>query len=138
MGVSLISKADENGITALSETNNGLFIAITGEQSNTNNAVPFDKRLVWLPYCNTNTGGPLIELDFPSPEYGRKINMIGPDGKNVRKTSMGESYGSRWNQLYSRKGIQFSSIGAGGPYHPDIGAGGGQFLPAPKDLFNIT
>jgi hypothetical protein len=122
--------------TDLSETNNGFFIAISGGIIGTNGAVPFDKRLVWLPFCTTNTGGADIELQYPNAKYGMKIKMTGPDGKEVSKTGLGKLSGSKWDQLHSYKDSRLNGISAGS-YQPDLGAEGGQFLPAPDDLFEI-
>ena len=66
------------------------------------------------------------------------MRMTGPDGKEVSKTGLGDIWGSgsKWNQLHSYKDSKLSSIFAG-PYRPDVGAGGGQWLPASKDLFEM-
>jgi hypothetical protein len=124
-------------VTSLSETNNGIFIAISGGIIGTNGAVPFDKRLVWLPFCATNTGGALIELQYPNARYGMKIKMTGQDGKEVSKTDLGEIYGLKWDQLHSYKDSRLNGAFASGPYQPELGAEGGQFLPAPDDLFEM-
>jgi len=118
--------------TDLSETNNGIFIAISGGVIGTNGAVPFDKRLGWLPFCATNTSGALIELLYPNARYGMKIKMIGSDGNEVSKTDLGKIYGLKWNQLHSYKDSRLNNVSAGGSYQPEFG---GPFLPAPNELF---
>jgi hypothetical protein len=118
----------------LSATNNEIFIAISGGMSATNGAVLFNKRLVWLPFCATNTSGALIDFNYPSFKYGMKIKMTEPNGKEVSKTSFGKTCGSKWNQLYSYKDSRLSGISAAGPYQPEFG---GQFLPAPNELFEM-
>ena len=124
--------------TGLSETNNGLFLAVGGEHSGTNEPIRFHERIAWRPFCNINTGKTDIELQYPNARYGIKMKMTDPDGKVVSKTGLGDIWGSgsKWNQLHSYKDSRLSGVTAG-PYRPDVGAGGGQWLPAPKDLFEM-
>jgi hypothetical protein len=123
--------------TGLSETNNGLFLAVSGEHSGINEPVRFSERLVWLPFCSTNTGRNYVELQYPSAKYGMKIKMVAPDGKEVPKTSLGETFGSKWEKLHDFKDSKLNGVLAYGPYQPDIGAGGGRPLPSPEDLFEM-
>ena len=135
--VCLASISQASG-TSLSETNNGLFLAFGGEHSGTNEPMRFDERIVWRPFCVTNTDKSNIELQYPNARYGIIMRMTGPDGKEVSKTGLGDIWGSgsKWNQLHSYKDSRLSETFAG-PYRPHVGAGGGQWLPAPKDLFEM-
>src|ERR1035441_5734874 len=105
--------------TGLSETNNGFFIAISG--SETNDPIRFDDKIFWLPFCTTNTGGALIELQYPNARYGMKMKMTDPNGKEVSKTDLGDIWGSgsKWNQLHSYKDSKLSEVFAGA-YRPDM------------------
>jgi len=115
----------------ISATTNELFLAVAGYHSIS--PIRFDERLVWLPFCNTGE----VTLNGVSPEHGVKIMMWDESGKPVSRTALGESYGSKWDQLHSYKDASIYTVLAGGPYAENHDLGGGKFLPPPKDLFQM-
>jgi hypothetical protein len=127
----------------LSETNSGIYIGISGTRTNT--PLQFDDRLVWRPFCNTG----MVSLNYPDPNYGIKIKMFGPDGNEVTKTKLGESFGSDFDQVHSYKDVihtglmgyhssHMGDIEAQGPYDKRGGVLlSGPLLPAPKELFQM-
>lgn len=94
-----------------SETNNGIYLAVGGSAS-TNEPIKFDERIAYMPFCETGN----VRLSQADPVYGTMVKMIGPDGKEVPKTSLGQSYGSKFDQLHSYKDAHLGGIGANGPY----------------------
>ncbi len=111
-----------------SQTNNGIYLVIGGSAS-TNEPIKFDERLAYQPFCNTGS----IRLSQTEPIYGTKIKMIGPDGKEVPKTSLGQSYGSKFDQLHSYKDAHLGGIGASGPYQGMLSG----LLARPSELFIV-
>jgi hypothetical protein len=109
-----------------SETNNGIYLVIGGSAS-TNEPIKFNERLAYMPFCDTGS----IRLSQAEPVYGTKIKMIGPDGKDVPKTSLGQSYGSKFDQLHSYKDAHLGGIGASGPYQGMFSG----LLARPNELF---
>jgi hypothetical protein len=126
-----------------SETNNGIYLAISG--SSTNEPVAFDDHLVWHPFCNTNVCG--VELNYPDYNYGIRVKMLNSDGKEIQKTKLGEDFGSKFDQVRSYEDlIQTRHMGYNSSHMGNIEAQGtydtrdgvsGPLLPAPKDLFQI-
>ena len=114
--------------TGLSETNQGIYVAIGGARS-TNEPIRFDERLAYMPFCNT--GG--VDLAVATPAYGTRIKMIGPDGKEVAKTALGRSFGSKFDQWHTFNDIRPlpGGIYASGSYEGLLGP----LLPAPNELF---
>jgi hypothetical protein len=127
----------------LSETNSGIYIGISGTRTNT--PLQFNDRLVWRPFCNTG----MVSLNYPDPNYGIKIKMFGPDGNEVTKTKLGESFGLNFDQVHSYKDVihtglmgyhssHMGGIEAQGRYDERDGPLlSGPLLPAPKELFQI-
>ncbi len=129
--------------TGLSAVTNGVYLAV-GRPGSTNEPVPFDERLIFLPFCDTGQ----VELNLTSPPYGIKIRMWGGDGQDVPKTALGQSFGSKWDSfqdsLVEGKGLHLgyynlrrAGVFAWGPFTNNPGLGGGKLLPAPKDLFQM-
>jgi hypothetical protein len=126
----------------LSDTNNGVYVAIGG--SSTNDLVDFDERIVWRPFCNTGA----VELNYPDPSYGVRIRMTGPDGNEVSKTALGLSFGTKFDKVQR---FEDTTGGVGAGYHSShtgvISAHGnyderdsaltGPLLPSPKQLFQM-
>jgi len=112
--------------TGFSETNNGIYLAVGGSVS-TNEPIKFDERLAYMPFCATGN----IWLSQAEPVYGTKIKMIAPDGKEVPKTPLGQSYGSKFDQLHSYKDAHLGGIGASGPYQGMFSG----LLARPNELF---
>ncbi|MGB8368508.1 MAG: hypothetical protein ACLPYZ_04280 [Limisphaerales bacterium] len=109
-----------------SETNNGIYLVIGGSVS-TNEPIKFDERLAYMPFCDTGN----IRLSQAEPIYSTKIKMLAPDGKEVAQTSLGQSFGSKFDQLHSYKDAHLGAIGASGPYQGMLSG----LLPSPKELF---
>lgn len=133
----------------LSETNNGIYLAIAAFRSGfvTNEPIFYDDVLIWSPFCNTNTKP--IKLNYPAPKYGIKIKMLGPDGKEVTKTFLGKSFGTDFDHVHTRTDVvhvggvggpysgHFAGIEAQGRYEARGGGFTGAVLPTPKDLFEM-
>jgi hypothetical protein len=129
--------------TDFSETNNEIYLAISG--SSTNEPVAFDDHLVWHPFCNTNAGE--IELNYPDHSYGIKVKMFDASGKEIPRTKLGQDFGSKFDQVRSYEDLiqtehggyhsgHMGSIMAQGTYDAADGVSG-PLLPAAKDLFQI-
>jgi hypothetical protein len=128
----------------LSDTNNGVYIAIAGFGGQSGRdyvgaeTIRFDDKLLWCPFCTTGA----VSLNYPDRAYGVRVTMHGPDDKEVTKTSLGEGYGAAFDKLRSyedvARGWSMGSIEASGAYDPRGGGfTGGPPLPAPKDLFQM-
>ena len=126
----------------LSTPTNDVYLAIIGWNHagasklgpNTNNIIPFDSQLAWLPFCNTGK----VIIWFPSdPKYLAKIKMFDPNGKNVSKSSMGNSFGSKWSGLNDYRDTKFQFVFARESYDENPKLGGCNFLPTPKELFKM-
>lgn len=143
--LTLIGLSSIQGIwaTDFSETNNGIYLAISG--SSTNEPVAFDDHLVWHPFYNTNAGE--IELNYPDRSYGIKVKMLDAFGKEIPRTKLGQDFGSKFDEVRSYEALiqienggyhngHMGSIVAQGTY--DVADGvSGPLLPAAKDLFQI-
>ena len=90
--------------TGLSETNQGLYLGV-GAPFRTNEPIRFDEKLAYYPFCNTGD----VMLAEASPVYSTRIKMTGPDGKEVEKTPLGQSFGSKFDQW--RKSQRYPSWG---------------------------
>lgn len=95
--------------TGLSETNNGVYMAIGGDMS-TNEPIKFDDRIAYMPFCNTGA----VALAQASPVYGMKIKMIAPDGNEVSKTPLGLTFGSEFDKLHKYNDTHLAEICACG------------------------
>lgn len=126
--------------TELSETNNGFFLAIGGARSGTNELIQYDEELVYLPYYTlykSKTPDPnnLIDLQYPDVEHGLKLNLLGPDGKELPRTSIGKRIGSMWDKLHDRRNSKmWFDVSAGYSYDPSVGADGGRLI-YPMNMF---
>ena len=128
--------------TSLSAITNGIYFAVGGwrgpDQPVTNEPVRFDDRLVWMMFCNTGR----VEVHF-HPEiaaYDFRVRMWGSDGKEVPKTSLGKTFGSKWDSLstYTNPdGRRIGSAFAWGPFTENPELYSGKLLPAPRDLFKM-
>lgn len=112
--------------TGLSETNGGIYLAVGGAVS-ANEPIRFDERLAYMPFCTNGD----VQLSCSGPAYCAKIKMFAPDGKEVPKTSFGQSYGSKFDQLHSYRDAHLGGICACGPYKGMIG----ELLASPNELF---
>jgi hypothetical protein len=86
----------------VSDITNNLYLAIQGWRDGsivveTGKPIRPNDELVWAPF----SVGSNVDLLYPYPESGIKIKMWGPDGKEVKKTDLGQSFGSKWDQLHS-------------------------------------
>ena len=118
---------------------NGIYVAVIdwpGNQSviRTNEPFHFDDKQVWSAYCNTGKVLIFYPLD---PAYGVKVKMLAPDGKEVRKTSLGKSYGSKWDKLHSYNDTRMRFGFPEGPFEQNHGEGSGPFIPSPQELFKM-
>ncbi len=110
-----------------SETNNGIYLVVGGSVSATNEPIRFDERLAYMPFCTNGD----VPLSCSGPAYCVKIKMFARDGKEVPKTSLGQSYGSKFDQLHSYKDAHLGGICACGPYQGMLG----ELLAPPNKLF---
>jgi hypothetical protein len=109
-----------------SETNNGIYLAIGGSAS-TNEPIRFDEKIAYKPFFDTGS----IGLSQAGPAYSTKIKMIAPDGTEVAKTPLGQTYGSKFDQLHSYKDAHLGGIGASGPFQGMFSG----LLARPNELF---
>ena len=125
--------------TAFSNPTNGIYLAITENVSglgipSTNEPFHFNDNLNWATYCNTGK----ISIWYPVDHaYGVKIKMFAPDGKEVPKTALGDSFGSKWDRLHDYKSTRLQPIYAWGSFKENQGESSGGILPAPKELFEM-
>jgi hypothetical protein len=123
----------------ISLTTNSLYIVIAGDRPNsigivTNEAIRFDDRLLWMPFCETGQ----VELSYPlDPAYGVKIKMTDVMGREVPKTGLGDRYGTKYDRLHVFTDTHVYPCLAEGSFKDNIGLGGAKFLPAPGELFQI-
>lgn len=71
------------------------------------------------------------------PAYGVKIRMLGPSGKEVKKTWEGNQYGAKWDKLHSYKDTKLGSICAWGSFEENQGGANGRRLLPPQRLFSM-
>ena len=123
--------------TVLSNTNKEIYIAFSGTFT-AHEPVRCDEKLVWRPYCNTH----VVSINYPDPEYLVKFKMIGPDGKKIIRTRLGEKFGSGFDKVRNYedtiKGSHMGNITAQGTYDSQEGALSGPILPKPEELFQMT
>lgn len=124
----------------LSDITNNLYMAIQGwshkSVGQTNELVQFDDEMVWHPFCTTGN----VEINYPNPAHGIKIKMLGADGKEIQKTALGKSYGSKWDQLHSPLDNDPNHIGgitASRGTHDPREIFTGPILSSPSELFQI-
>lgn len=115
--------------TGLSETNNGVYMAIGGDTS-TNELMRFDDRIAYMPFCSTGQ----VVLAQASPVYGMRIKMVAPNGKEVDKTPLGLGFGSQFDQLHNYNDAHLTEICACGPYEGLLGK---VLIPSLDQLFVI-
>jgi hypothetical protein len=125
----------------LSVTNSGIFLVIgapqpiSGATLDENAPMPFDQKLVWEPFSNIGA----VDLNYPSPEFGIRVRMYGPDGREALKTGLGSLFGSKFDLVKSYEdvivGSHMGGIAARQKYI-ELGRGyAGGNIPAPDDLF---
>ena len=126
----------------LSSTNNGVYIAIGGMSSN--ECLRYDERIVWHAFCTNGS----VDLNYPAPAFGTKIRMTGPDGREVAKTDLGNSFGTKFEKVrrfedtasQGQIGYHAQHTGvmiASGAYDPREGLLSGPVLPSPQQLFKM-
>jgi hypothetical protein len=121
----------------LSESTNGLYLAVGGWRHGptagslvTNEPIRFDDMLVWYPFFKEGK----VEINYPNMIYGVKIKMFDSSGKELSKTALGRSCGSKWDELHSYNDTKLGSIDAWGEYDCDQSW---RFLASANDLFEI-
>src|ERR1051325_5433549 len=129
--------------TSLSETNKGIYIAIAGWGIQPSRGfvgdetIQFDDRLLWKPFGNTGA----LELNYPDRTYGVRVKMHRPDGREIVKTKLGDTLGSKFDRVQSyddvAHGWSMGGVTAAGPYDPRGEGFTSPPLPAPKDLFQM-
>jgi hypothetical protein len=98
-----------------------------GAAFRTNEPIKFDEKLAYYPFCNTGD----VMLAEASPVYSTRIKMTGPDGKEVEKTPLGQSFGSKFDQWHKYNDTRVGETCACGPYQGFLGG----VLPSAKELF---
>lgn len=129
--------------TGFSETNSGVYVAISG--SSTNESIMFNDSLAWHPYCSKASNE--VEFNYPDNSYAIKIALLDVFGKQVPKTKLGEGFGVKFDQLHSyqdivqppKMGYSSSHIGSilAQGSHNNSDPVSGPLLPAPNELFQI-
>src|ERR1035441_9771953 len=123
----------------LSETNHGIYLVFAAWRSDSRNPFVstepfrFDDRLMWGAFMD----GSNMELCYPAPPFGVRIEMTGPDGKEVAKTALGRTFGSKWDKLRSFKDGKLGHTDTRKAL--DLRGGGFSGVPflAPEDLFRV-
>ena len=139
---------------SVSGMTNGLCVAVCGQRGPgvifvMTEPIRFNDELVWGAF---STNGE-VELMYPNPDFGIMVRMWGPDGKEVRRTALGKTYGSKFDEIGSyRPGRAMGHVRTVRPLSPHEAEYGfpARFLPAPdpeapfrinratpKDLFKI-
>jgi hypothetical protein len=138
----LISLCDARA-TSFSETNNGIYITISG--SSTNEVIEYNDSLAWRPFCDSTNYN--VEINYPSPAYGIQIQMLDSLGNPISKTEEGKTFGTKFDKLHNYQDlISEPKVGYSDPHIGSIRAQGrydltdavsGRLLPSPKELFEI-
>src|ERR1035441_3724796 len=83
----------------LSATNNGIYVAVASfgldTRYSTNRSIPYDNQLLWCPYSNLGH----FRIYYFNPNYGFRMKMLDPDGKETARTPLGQKYGSRFDHI---------------------------------------
>lgn len=121
----------------ISAATNGVYLVVTAARDGamvTNEPIHIDDRLLWMTFCDTGK----VELSHPvDGAYGVRIRMRDGQGNDVPKTSLGKSFGSKFDRLKSILDTGVYPVIAWGAYSNNLGCGGGKFLPQPGKLFEI-
>ena len=126
------------GTCAVSQVTNGVYLVVEGLRNLTiitNGPIRSDDNLAWLTFCNTGK----VELSAPlDPAYGVKITMLDSEGKEVKKTALGQHFGSEWNRLRKITDTHVYPELAWGSYKDNADLGGARIFPKPEELFWIN
>ena len=116
--------------TGFSLSTNGISLVVTSWRSvsswqpslpDTNAPIYSGDELVWMAFCK---GGKDV-LWYPlDPAYFFKVRMYDSQGKEVPRTALGKSYGSKFDQLRSYKSTRLQPIQPEGSYEENYGRGG--------------
>ena len=79
--------------SVLSATNQGIYLSVIGTKSN--GLAGFDDGLQWRVFCENQH----CMLYGPDPAHGFKLNLHGPDGKEVPKTDFGQTIGINFDAV---------------------------------------
>jgi hypothetical protein len=123
--------------TGVSEVTNEIYVVIGAARNTTaitNEPIRFDDKLVFMPFYDRGK----VELSYPvDPAYRLRIKMTDSDGKDVPKTSLGQQFGTKFDQLRSVTDTRVYPFNAEGSYKNDPGLGGAKFFSTPRNLFKI-
>ncbi len=122
---------------AFSLPTNGIYVAVSSPNPDwpaTNTTVRWDERLGWSPFSDKGRVPLMFAVD---PAYFAKLKLLDSQGKEVPRTRLGRTYGSKFDKLKSYKTTRLQGVSAWGSYHENKGLGAGIYLTAPKDLFQI-
>ena len=116
---------------AVSEKTNGLSIAI-GPTRNMAPILDSDK-LCWCPYSDIGK----VELLYPTPPFGIRVNMLAPNGVESQRTLLGRSFGSKFSKLQRPNDSRLGCRDAEWPFDRREAQYGisGPVLFAPSELF---
>jgi len=126
--------------SAVSETTNGFFLVVAGNREIlvpngpiiiTNGPILLDDRLIWRPFSKVGE----VRLLYPKDvEYGVKIELTDAEGKEVQKTALGRTFGTKWNAFHHYGDARIYPFLAT-ELLPDLA--GARLLPKPNEMFNI-
>lgn len=127
----------------LSTTNSGIYLAIgswqpqSGAPLDENAPLQFDQNFVWEAFSTAHG----VRLNYPNPEFGIRVKLLDPDGKESPKTALGKKYGSKFDGVRTYEDV-ISGTSMGGmdarEKYVERGRGfSGGNLPAPRDLFQM-
>jgi len=125
----------------LSQATNGVYLAIGGDSGHAR--IEWDERLLFKVFPVTELAeSERVALTYPNHVYGMQVRMRDSDGKEVKKTQLGEQAGSKadllkkadFQQVVKEVGI-WNMYAYGRPFRDESDMGGAQFLPKPSELF---
>jgi len=125
----------------LSATNGGIFLAIgamqplSGAVLDENAPLLFDRSFVWEPFSNVGD----VELLYPKAEFGIRVKMLDPNGRETPRTSAGKECGSKFDAVRTLEDVvSGTTMGRIDARHKYVERGrgfSGGTLPAPEELF---
>lgn len=116
--------------TGVSAVTNGIYVVVGG--TTTNELIRFDESLLYMPYCNTGS----VAMSLPDHRYSIRMRMFDTNNQSLKKSGLGSTYGSCFDDLHSYKDGRPGGVCACGPYRADLGPSG-LALPSPNKLFVI-
>jgi hypothetical protein len=139
LAISVAYVASTNAMAvSLTETNRGIYLAFAGWRPPqpgfvASERIRSDDKIVWSAFSTNGA----INLSYAEPSYGLRVRMLSAEGKEVKPSALGRSYGSNWLLLRSYKDTRLGSTCAQGVYDGRNGGFTGPMIASPKDLFEM-